>query len=323
MPEEALAKTELHVQVDAGSTLMEESSPTFGQAHAGPPEPAPVDFREVIRVSPADLNRILELVRGLLPNLALRLSSFFRCPVELEAREIAEQGAAALESPQPGGYAMAVSFPHKPHCGRLGISGEILPVLIDLALGGSGNQLETVERPLTELEKSLVRAIFEIACEELGPLWGEAGIRGAEICEIPADWATSHYGSMITIDIEISLTAPAVRGRMDVDLCRDVVLRLPAEMGAQPGSRGGSLSSLILARLKDSQVEMEAHLGDVEVRIGDLLALQSGDVLVFDCPSSTPLRLAVNGSDRFLGRFGEKGGRRVVVIRELSPQLDR
>lgn len=295
---------------------MEESSPIFGQAPASPPEPAPVDFWEVIRLSPVDMKRIHELVQGILPSLALRLRSFFRCPVELEAGEIAERNAGVLEPPEHSGYAVAVSFPNKPNCGRLGVSGEILPVLIDLALGGAGNQLESIERPLTELEKSLMRTIFEIACEELAPLWSDAGIHPAEIHEIRSGREPGHYGSMITIDLGISLPAPGVHGRINIELCRDVVLRPPTEAGMHTDSRGGSLSSLILARLKDSHIQMEAHLGDVEVRIGDLLALQSGDVLVFDCPPSTPLRLAVNGSDRFLGRFGDKAGRRVILIHE-------
>jgi len=216
---------------------------------------------------------------------------------------------------------MAISVPHRPESGWLSVSEALLPALIDLALGGTGSHAEPLERPLTELEKSLVRAIFEMACEELASLWSGAGELSVGLHEMLPQRRILRCGPMIVIALGLSLPNLTLQGALSLALCREVLFGPRQINGEQRSVRDGATPSQILARLLNSHVVAEPHLGHLEARIGDLLALQVGDVLVFDCPASRPLYLALNGVDRFRGRLVEREGQRVFLIGETTPQV--
>jgi flagellar motor switch protein FliM len=92
--------------------------------------------------------------------------------------------------------------------------------------------------------------------------------------------------------------------------------------GAYKRSRGDDLlRKRVAGQLDAAKVTVTAILADTTIRLGDLIKLQRGDVIVTEKPASAALALTIEGRRKYIGTIGQhRGNRAFQVLRPMSPK---
>ncbi len=279
-------------------------------------EAAPLDFRSFDRVPCFDPGLVAERVNAAIPVLTLRLGRYLRCPVELGLLTITEKDQEnSCLGPESAGHSISIRFPGQNACGVLSLGNELVPIFVDLILGGSGAHGEPIQRRLTELERSLLHAAFEIICDELSILWNGRPFRLAETRELwtETDPQTRQLLSR-QVEIPFAVKCREHPGRLSLILPSTILFPPQKTLADHDGVDPGEVRERVLERLNEAPVCLEASIEGLTATLATLAALQPGDVLAFDCPSSASIQLLINGSGQFEGRLAEKNGGRVLAV---------
>jgi len=175
-------------------------------------------------------------------------------------------------------------------------------VLVDALLGGSEG-LYLPDRPLTAVERGLLRYVIDAAAECLTQAWCCRGGRrvGFEVLDAGGLGAPGGGGhvdrpvTVLTFHLAVSGQGGALR------LCLPETLLRPSDgRGGGPGTRG--------------PLEISVVTSEVTLQSSELAALSLGDILTTDTPADGEVVVRVAGIPKFLGRLGTCDGRRAVTI---------
>jgi flagellar motor switch protein FliM len=75
-----------------------------------------------------------------------------------------------------------------------------------------------------------------------------------------------------------------------------------------------ALTAQILGRIRPGLVRLDALLTGARVPVGDLAALEVGDVLTLQQPEQTPVVLRVNGKPKCVGQVIGRDGKRAFRV---------
>jgi flagellar motor switch protein FliM len=196
----------------------------------------------------------------------------------------------------------------------------LVHMIISVMLGG-GNASDSGNRKnVTDLEQSVTETVVTVFCKELEHAWSRVG------------------------DVEISVDNRETRPRLlQIYPPREVFVMLPMKMkvgsiegGIFWGIPSGMLKILESNLLQQSQAEskqklagvvqklkskvlgipteLEARLSDTMVVTEDLLKMREGQILKLEHRVDSPIRVRVNGIEKFLGQVVHCNDRRVVKI---------
>jgi len=70
----------------------------------------------------------------------------------------------------------------------------------------------------------------------------------------------------------------------------------------------------ILRALRRASVSVEAVLSGSTLRMGDLLAMEPGHVLMLAQPAGSPLECRINGKPKFRGEWINRGNRQTLEL---------
>lgn len=176
--------------------------------------------------------------------------------------------------------------------------------LVEAMLGGAAATIPPAARPLTALERRLLRRLIDAVCEALaraarGGPWRFTFSGDGRGCG-----AAGQRCRMLTLHVR----AAGSDGRLRLCLTPELLARMQAEESAQ---------SAAAATADGAEVSACAH---ADLNAGELAALAAGDVLVTDSPADGEIVLRVDGRDEFAGRLARCGDRSAVyVTRKLDP----
>ena len=71
---------------------------------------------------------------------------------------------------------------------------------------------------------------------------------------------------------------------------------------------------MILGALRRANVSVEAVLSGSTLRMGDLLAMEPGHVLMLAQPAGSPLECRINGKPKFRGEWIRHGNRQALEL---------
>ncbi len=171
---------------------------------------------------------------------------------------------------------------------------------------GSPETAEEAPRPVTEIELHILREIFESLESELGAAWQPAGIafrrrpmgHGAAAMPSGAMLVFEYSLEFGEIHETLRIAVPAFLARLAVLQCAPAAETAPAP-----------LQETILGSLRHANVSAEAVLAGSTIRMGDVLAMQPGHVLMLIQPARSPLELRINGRPKFRGEWVVSGSR--------------
>ena len=194
-------------------------------------------------------------------------------------------------------------------------------VIVDLLLGGQGNSPD-IQRPLTDIETSLIRSVTDRALNELAYAFESvAEIRPAVVgVESNPQFAQLAAPSDMVIVINLTLQIGEVC-ETNLSLCYPYSTLKPIllEMVTANSAAGGDPDVIaarekVASRLADVDVELSVTFEPVTVRSRDILMLRPGDVLTLGHPAEESLNAVVDGVALFAVRPALKGKRLAAQV---------
>jgi flagellar motor switch protein FliM len=203
-----------------------------------------------------------------------------------------------------------------------------LPVVmtaVDRLLGGPGTGL-TVNRPLTEIEQSLVRDLlgrvlrelayaFEsltaleptVSHQESNPQFAQIGSPSDMVIVFVYDLRIGAQAGQATLCIPFSALQPVLD-----EVTGNSLLTGRVEADAE------SVRDALAGRMGVAPVTVSVSFPPVVLALSDIVDLRPGDVLPLDHRVDAPLEVSVGGVPRFAARPGRRGKRLACVITSFA-----
>ena len=219
--------------------------------------------------------------------------------------------AAFLQSGEDGGCQIAldtepvrdqalVAFPP-------GLAAFLLRVLLCAPPESSGEP-----RAVTEIELYILREIFESLAHELTAAWESTGMV-FQPAATPASDAGSGQDSMLVFECRVDLDAAQESFRIAIPAFLARVAALQSASAA-PEESPAPVREMIFNALRRGNVCVEAALSGSTLRMGDLLAMEPGHVLMLGQPAGSPVECRIGGKTKFRGEWVRHGNRPALLL---------
>ena len=293
-------------------------------------EVKPYDFKRPERVSKDQMRALANLHDGFSRNFGAALSGFLRTIIEVKVANIEQMTFSEFTHslPNPTCFTLLTAEPLEGNM-CLEISPLIIYPIIDRLLGGSNADLFIPQRPLTAIELRLVQKILDRAMSSLRDAWNNV---------LPLQFRLEQTESnpqlvqivppnevVVVVGFELKMGGRA--GTMSLcipyNVIEPVIEKLSSQSwGAYKHSRGDDvLRKRVAGQLDSARITVTAILADTTIRLGDLIKLQKGDVIVTQKPAHAPLALSIQGRRKYIGNLGQhRGNRAFKVARPLTPK---
>ncbi len=318
MSTDSLSQNEIDLLFNAGGDVEAIS------AGASPHDVQIYDFKRPARIS-SDRKRSLEAIYGLLcKSLEGWLTGRVRDAIEIELQSVEQLtfGEFILALPSP---CASYKFDVTNHGGQQGVidfGQEFAYFLVDRLLGGRG--IATIpERPLTPIERMVVRIVAERVAYQLGESWRDY---------VKMDIELSGFESIPEMLQIASRQDPVLVGHMVVHMANTssiLLLCLPfgvlekfftghsrqrvQRSQGTPEERARERRA-IESSVRSASVEISARLPEFRVPVRDLVALKPGSLVNTGLEPRTDLVLKVSGQRRFSATAGRAGNRLAVKV---------
>jgi len=189
-----------------------------------------------------------------------------------------------------------------PPTGWIDLDREFAFVCIDRILGGSMDQAYLPDRPLTAIERRLLRRVLVLSAESLSAARTD---ESGEQFELAEGWgcrpleAPAQDEPAVTVRFEVALSA-------QVGLMR-LCLPVPAWKGFRPPRRPAAATNA-------GPMELSVNLPEIHVPADELADLAPGDLIATDTPVDGEVVVRVAGIPKFAARLGASGHRRAVTL---------
>ena len=220
-------------------------------------------------------------------------------------------GTAFLESVETGGCLLTLDA--EPVRGQLfvQVAPGLVAYLLRMLLGG-GPAAAPVPRAVTEIELHILREIFELLAREMTAAWKPAGV-AFRYASPNAPEITPAHGSMIVFDFSLDLDEAQQTFRIAIPafLVRMAALQCaPAAAVETPGP----VREMIFNALCGAKVNVEVLLSGSTIRMGDLHAMESGQILMLAQPAGAPVECHIGGKPKFHGEWMDHGDSQALLL---------
>ena len=271
------------------------------------------DFKRPERVSKEQMRALEGIHETFARNLGAFLSGFLRTIVEIRVATAEQLTYSEFihSLPNPTNFNLLTAEPLEGQM-CLELSPLIIYPIIDRLLGGSNSELFIPHRPLTLIEQRLVGRITDKALQVLRESW--AGLQEVKfkIVEVESNphlvqiVAPNEVVIVLGFEIKMSGRAGTMSLCMPFNVIEPVMDKLLSQgwVAYQRRAQAEDRSETIAQSLSATEVSVVAFLAETSMTVGDLLSLQTGDILQTAKPVSTEMILQVEGRNKFAGRLG-------------------
>ena len=191
----------------------------------------------------------------------------------------------------------------------LAVEARLLYAMLEGFFGGHGaGQLRTEAHTFTSIELTFVRRVVELYGEILGKTW--ASFLPLDLSYIRTE-SNPQYASIVQANDLVMVTTynlelPSVRGKLHLAIpfssLEPYKKELGAELQVQADDRQNDWAQALQEQLGEFVIDASVELGRAEMTVREMLALETGSVLMLDRPAEEPLILSVEGQPKFFGR---------------------
>jgi len=255
-------------------------------------------------------------------NYAMSLSSRFQRAVSIKLDAMESMSFEALLQRLSGRGAIGILQIEPLSGGGLAIFDEHLSFsLVEIVLRGSSEkEITTPDRPMSAIELNVIRDVIASACPEINK-----GFQQMEEVEATLVKVVSNLRLLNFVLPDAGVVASRFRVTID-NLEGDVILVFP-HTSLEPLQRKQHEKALPVSEMQNTkwrnvvceeldnmEVEIEALLSNLSLRVRDILNFQVGDVVELDCNPDTPLKVMVEGRPKFYGMAGVQGSKKAIRI---------
>jgi len=197
--------------------------------------------------------------------------------------------------------------------------------LVELVLGGSPDSERIPQRAMTAIELNVIRDVVSDSCLELEKSFAQTQEIKASLIKIESNLRLlTHIGgdagvlvakyktTLDRIEGEIILVLPHSALEPLVEKQRERALPMSAVRTSQ-------WQQATLGELDMMEVEVEAQLAKITLRVRDILNFQVGDVIDLNCGPDSPLKLLVEGRPKFMGIAGVRARKKAILVTGTIP----
>ena len=215
--------------------------------------------------------------------------------------------------------------------GLMVIDAPMIYSIVDVLLGGRRGltQMRIEGRPYTTIERTLVERLATQILADLSTSFDpvcEVDFR-YERTEVNPRFAAISRSSNAAILVKLRLEMDDRGGSFDIVLpyatlepIRDLLLQ--QFMGERLG-RDNIWETHLADELRDTDIELDAVLGEQTMPLSEVLALKVGSRIVFSLSVDDPVEVRCGGVPLFRARTGTRRDRVAVQIEEMLPSSSR
>ena len=279
------------------------------------------DFRRLDRIAKSQLRAIHLLHDTFVRNLGSSLSAYLRSylTVNLVSVEQLSYGEFLEGLPSP---TCITSLSLKPYEGNavLELNPSIIFPVLEMLLGGSGKNPAVVQREITEIEQSLLDALFRIILHDLTEAWKGVTTIDFKIESIEKEpqllQVLAPNEAVVAVGIEVR-TGDST-GMMNMAMPAIIIKMMRQKFEQQWSVRKAESSETeqqrMLGFLCDAVVELDSRLEGARFTVADFLGLEEGDLVMFDHPLHRSVDGIVNGKLKFKGQVVRVGNNKAFRI---------
>lgn len=302
-------------------------APSPGAAPAKPREKiTPYDFKRPERVGKEQMRALQTLHEGFSRNFAAGLSAMLRSMIEVKLTSVDQltysEFVFSLENPTCFNLLSA-----EPLEGNLilDINPSILYPIIDRLLGGGREASPLARRPLTQIERLLVKRITDLFLSELAQAWKNVLDLQLEVVRVESNPQLVQIvpPNEVVVLISFEVALGEIRGMLNLCIPYNSIERISGKLSANSwvtyGKRKASEESIqqIGRALRNSLVELKVRLAQTRITTGELVGLQVGDIVTTQKDIRSPMLVSVEGIPKFHAAPGSFKGHKAFQIVDL------
>ena len=279
------------------------------------------DFRRLDRIAKSQLRAIHLLHDTFVRNLGSSLSAYLRSylTVNLVSVEQLSYGEFLEGLPSP---TCITSLSLKPYEGNavLELNPSIIFPVLEMLLGGNGKNPAVVQREITEIEQSLLDALFRIILHDLTEAWKGVTTIDFKIDSMEKEpqllQVLAPNEAVVAVGIEVR-TGDST-GMMNMAMPAIIIKMMRQKFEQQWSVRKAESSEAeqerMLGFLGDAVVELDSRLEGARFSVEDFLSLEEGDLVMFDHPLHRCVDGIINGKIKFKGQLVRVGHNKAFRI---------
>ncbi|RDW19491.1 flagellar motor switch protein FliM [Oceanobacillus arenosus] len=285
------------------------------------------DFKRALRFSKDQIRSISRIHENYARLLTTFFSTQFRSFVNISVTSVDQIPFEEFIRSVPKLTVLNI-YSVEPLDGRLimEINPNIAYAILDRILGGKGNSTYKNEG-LTEIEKILLRQIFEKTTDSLTEAWSSV----AEINpSLESFEENPQFLQMISPNetvVVVSLTTVIGEASGMINICIPYILlepiipKLSAHYWMQSSNKERDYESYhkLIKHVQQAEIDVKSILGETTISIQEFLKLDKQDIIALDQPIDHPLALVINDEPKFSVQPGKyKNKMSVQVLEEIK-----
>ncbi len=291
---------------------------------------------EVSGVVPYDLTSQEKIVRGRLPTLDIinqMFSRLFRNSFSSLMRKSADISTVSTDSLKFGEFLRSLSVPSSLHVfrmeplrgfGLMVIESRLVFSFVDNFFGGTGaSDIDALGRDFSAIEIRMTKKVVQNALEDWERAWKSVHpvactyVRSEVNPQFAAIVPPTDVVLVIVFDIEMENSSGTVTICIPYSMIEPIINKLKANFQSEQMEVDQGWVNRLRGELMQTEVEMVAELGQVQMTPRDLLGLQEGNVLMLGKDVSDPLYIKTEGTAKFRGYSGVSRGMKAIQITEV------
>lgn len=286
----------------------------------------PYDFKRPERVGKEQMRALQTLHEGFSRNFAAGLSAMLRSVVEVKLTSVDQltysEFVFSLENPTCFNLLSA-----EPLEGNLilEINPSILYPIIDRLLGGGREASPTTRRPLTQIERLLVRRITDLFLSEMAQAWRNVLELNLEVVRVESNPQLVQIvpPNEVVVLISFEIALGDTRGMLNLCIPYNAIERISGKLSANSwvayGKRKASEESIerIGRALRSSPVEIKVRLAKTPITTRELIGLQVGDIITTQKDIRSPMLVTVEDVPKFHALPGSFKGHKAFQVVEV------
>jgi len=203
----------------------------------------------------------------------------------------------------------------------VGLSGKLVFRILDILLGAPQPPTPAARATITEIERHVLREFFDLLVTRLVAAWAPSGISlrmGPIDTTDQVRQAAGVEGTALVLNCSVQIQEESAAFRVAVPV---LAVRLAAQQNEQKAAAevAGETAArtALLETVGAAILDVEASLSGSSIRLGDLAAMQVGQILVLTQPAGSQLDCSVNGKTKFRGEWIALGDRHGLQVESM------
>jgi flagellar motor switch protein FliM len=291
----------------------------------GTPDVTTFDLSHLDRIPKTQLRSLHLVHENFVRNLASSLSAYLRSYVALNL--------VSLEQISYSEFIDGLSFPSciayvslSPYDGTavLEMNMSLTFMFLELLMGSKGRSTTTVQRKITDIEKSIMQTLLRVVLQDLREAWKSVADIDFAVQSLASEPQLTHVlaPAEAVIVIAVDVTIGGVSGLMNLAIPSIFIKRIRFKFDQLQQVRKVQTNARDRAHINETVQEIvlgfDAFIEGGIITAKTLLDLKIDDVVIFDQPTDGPLKGLLNGQEKWTGTVVAKRDKLAFEIVELQ-----